>query len=428
MTSANPGFMQNLRDLPSSFALSTWTSGLVVELVAYSGPVVIVLQAAHNAGLDQGQIASWLWSLTVACGLLAIFMCLWYRLPVVLAWSTPGAALLVTSLGQYPFPAVVGAYLVAGLAMTLLGFSGLFGRVMKLVPTPVIMGMLGGVLLQFGIGLFNALPERTLMVIAMIVTFFVLRRFAFRTPTIGALVVGLLIAFLGQDLHLSGVTLTLTVPQFTAPQFTPEAILGLGLPLFLLALTGQNAPGMAVMRASGYELPVDGALVMTGIVSTLTSVFGGSGINLAAITAAIVTNPESQPDPDRRYAAGVSTGVWKIIFGLFAATTISLFSALPSALVAAVSGLALMGVLISSISGAMADPYGREGGMVALLCTAGNFTLFGIGAPFWGLVFGLLVHFIMRYSKIVIGAPAPVSQSVSGEQTSESPEVKKAAP
>lgn len=403
-------------------------SGLVAELVAYSGPIVIILQAAHNAGLNPAQIASWLWSLTVACGILAIFMCLWYRQPVVLAWSTPGAALLVTSLGQHPFSAVVGAYLAAGLAMTLLGFSGLFGRVMKLVPTPVIMGMLGGVLLQFGIGLFNVLPERTVMVVAMIVTFFVLRRLAFRTPTIGALLVGLVIALVSQDLHLSGLTLTLTTPQFTAPVFTPEAMLGLGLPLFLLALTGQNAPGIAVMRASGYELPVDGALIMTGMVSTLTAPLGGSGINLAAITAAIVTNPEAQPDPDRRYAAGVATGVWKILFGLFAASAIGLFSTLPPALVAVVSGLALMGALISSISGAMAEPEGREGGMVALLCTAGSFSLLGIGAPFWGLVFGLLTHFIMRYAKMIITVPASTAPDMPAEQTVETPEIKKAAP
>jgi len=413
----NPGFLRNVRDLPTSFALSTWLSGLVVELVAYTGPILIVFQAAQNAGLTEPQLTSWLWAVTVGCGILCIVMSLLYRQPVVSAWSTPGTALLVASLGLYPFPAAVGAYLVAGLAMTLLGFSGLFGRVMKLVPAPVISGVLAGVLLQFGTALFSALPQRTIMVVAMIITYFVLRRLAFRTPTIGALIVGLLIALVSGDLHLSGVTIILTVPQWTMPQFTPEAILGLGLPLFLLALTGQNAPGVAVLRASGYDLPIDSALKMTGIASMLIAPLGGPGLNLAAITAAIITNPESQPDPNRRYAAGVSTGVWKILFGLFAATTISLFAALPAALIATVAGLALTGVLVSSISGAMADPKGREAGLVAMLCTAANFTLFGIGAPFWGLVFGLLVDFILTSKRLSEATEVVITVPQNPEET-----------
>jgi len=172
-------------------------------------------------------------------------------------------------------------------------------------------------------------------------------------------------------------------------------MLGLALPLFVLALTSQNAPGQAVLRAAGYHTPIDKALIVTGIGSVLTAPFGGHGLTLAAITAALVTGPEAHPDPDKRYAAGVTTGFWYIATGIFGTAIVALFAGLPAALVAATGGLGLFSAISSSISGAMADNSGRDGALAALLCTAANFSLFGIGAPFWGLVVGLAVHWIM---------------------------------
>ena len=224
-------------------------------------------------------------------------------------------------------------------------------------------------------------------------------RFRFKAPLIGALVVGMVIAALDGTLNLQGVTLELATPVFTMPVFTVNALLGLALPLVALALTAQYAPGLAVLRSYGYQLPIDGALLLTGLGSILIGPFGGHGMTLAAITAAIASSPDAGTDPDRRYAAGVSTGLFYMVFGLFGATAVGLFTGLPSALIAAVTGLALMGTIMAALVGSMAEEDGREGGLVALLCTGANFTMLGIGAPFWGLLFGLLTNGLMTWKK-----------------------------
>ncbi|MBX3063985.1 MAG: benzoate/H(+) symporter BenE family transporter [Anaerolineae bacterium] len=392
----------NLRDLPAAFTPSSWLSGLLVVIVGYASSLVIVISAGQAANLNQDQLASWIWAVTVGSGILTIVMCLWFRQPVMAAWSTPGAALLVTSLIHYPFSEAIGAYLVAALAVILLGATGLFGRMMRLIPHTVVLGMLAGVLIRFGFNLFNALPDQSgisLIVVSMLLVYFLLRRVNFRAPTVGALIVGVLVAALRGDVHLESVSLALTVPHLTAPTFSAEAMLGLALPLFALAVTSQDAPGLAVLRSAGYDTNIDQALVMTGVASAVTAPLGGHGLTLAAITAAMVTNPEAHPDKDKRYAAAVAAGVFYIVFGVFGATVVSLFTALPSALIAAISGLGIFPALMGSISAAMMESEGREGALAAILCTAANFTLFGIGAPFWGLVVGVAVNLIMRWNK-----------------------------
>ena len=409
MTASFARFRGSVRDLPRAFALSSVLSGLLVVIVAFSGPVLIVIQAATAGHLNEGQAASWLWSAVIGSGILSLIMSLWYRMPVTAAWSTPGVVLLISSIALYPYSSVIGAFLIAAVATILLGLTGWYSRVIALVPNAVIMGMLAGVLLHFGTGLFSALPDNTLMVTLMIAVFFVLRRVRFRVPTLGALGIGLLVAALSGQLQLPPISLALTQPVFTAPTFTPEAMLGLALPLFALALTTQDAPGIAVLRSYHYELPIDGALIFTGIGSLLLAPFGCHGLNLAAITAAMNANPEAHPDPTKRYTAGVSIGVWYILAGSFGMAAVALFTALPPALIACVAGLSLLGTITSAASAATEHSATRDAGVVALLCTAANFNLFGIGAPFWGLVFGMLVHVLLNIRRNKNGFSASVS-------------------
>lgn len=392
-------FARNLRDLPGALTPSAVLSGLLVIVIGYASSLVIVFQAAANANLTPGQTSSWVLAITVGSGLSSLIMSLWFRQPVVAAWSTPGVALLVISLGQYAFSEAIGAYILASAAIMLLGFSGLFGRVMGLLPMPIVLGMLAGILIRFGIAAFDAIPDAPWIVLPMIVVFFVLRRRNFRAPAAITLLVGLVLAFVTSTVHVDSFTLSLTAPELTAPTFSLQALLGLALPLFALALTGQNAPGQAVLKNAGYDAPIDKALIVTGGVSLLTAPFGGHGVTLAAITAALVTGHEAHPDKDKRYSAGVATGVWYIVTGIFGAALVALFAGLPHALIAATAGLGLVSAILSSLSGAMTAVEGREGALAALLCTAANFSLLGIGAPFWGLVFGLLVHFIMTWNR-----------------------------
>jgi benzoate membrane transport protein len=389
----------NLRDLPRAFTLSAAFAGLLVIIIGSASSLAIVFQAASSGGLSEAQISSWVLAITVGTGIASIIMSLWFRQPVIAAWSTPGVVLLIDGLREYPFNEAIAAYIVAALAITLIGFSGLFAWIMARIPQPVVMGMLAGILIRFGLGLFDALPESPLLILAMLATYFILRRVNFRAPTAVALLVGLIIAALGGSIDTTGISPALAQPLWTAPVFTLPAMLGLALPLTVLALTSQNAPGQAVLKAAGYDMPINGALIVTGILSLMTAPFGNHGLTLAAITATLVTGQEAHPDRDLRYGAGVATGVGYLLIGVFGATIVSLFAALPRALIAATAGLGLLGAIGSSLSASMSDVQYREAGLIALLCTAANFSLLGIGAPFWGLVFGLLAYGMVHWGK-----------------------------
>lgn len=380
-----------IRDLPGTLTPTAWLAGLVAVVMAYTGPMVLVFQAAENAGLSQAQLASWIGALAIGSGVTSLALCLWYRQPIVIAWSVAGSALLVSDLARYSLAEAVGAYLLAGAAMTALGVSGLFRRALALVPEAVVMGMLAGVLLRFGVGLFQALPSSPVLVLAALAVFFALQRAGMRTPTIGALLAGLAVAAAGGDLQLGGVRPELVAPLWIWPTFSLQASLGLALPLFVLAVASQNAPGIAVLRASGYEPPVDGPIALTGLASVLTAPLGGHGLNLAALMAAICASPEVDPDPRRRYGAGVTAAAWFILFGLFGATAAALFAGFPPALVAVVAGLAMAGPIRSALTAAMTAPAHREGALFALLFSAADISLLGIGAPFWGLLLGVAV-------------------------------------
>jgi benzoate membrane transport protein len=394
---------RNMVDAPRALASPAWLAGLVAVLVAYAGPLVLVFQAGQNAGLSQAQIGSWVWALAVGSGVTTLLLSFWYRQPIVVAWSIAGSALLVTALAPYTLPQAVGAYLVAGVAGAVIGATGLFRRLLALVPTPIVMAMLAGVLFRFGVGIFQAVPERPALVLGMVAVFLALRRANASAPTVGALAAGLAIAVVNGGLAFTDVALAPTVPVWTWPEFSFAAVLGLALPLFVLAAASQNAPGVAVIRAAGYDAPVDGPVLVTGIASVLTAPFGGHGLNLAALMGAICTSPEAHPDPDRRYAAGVAAGLWFVGFGIFGATTVALLVTLPPELIAALAGLAMLPALASSLTAALGPPDHREGALVALLLAASETTVLGVGAPFWALLLGVVVHRLLDPSSAPAG-------------------------
>lgn len=406
MLQPQTGFWRNLRDLPGSLTLSGVSAGFIVVLVGYTGPLLILLQAAEAGNLTPEQTSSWVWAVAVGNGIMTMLLSVIFRQPITAPWSTAGAVLMVDALTRIPFEQAIGAYIVASILMILLGLSGLFGRVMAIVPRPVVMGMLGGILLRYGLGIFSSLavPENTVLVLLMIAAFFLLKRAKFRAPTLGVLVLGVVIAGVLGQLHFEPISFGLTVPVFTTPVFEPSTFLTVSLPLVALALTAQFAPGQAVLRAANYEPPINKLLVLTGIANVILAPFGDHGLTLGALTAAIITSPEAQPDPTRRYSASFMSGAFWLLFGLFGATIVGLFGGLPAALIATVAGLALSDTIGNSLVAALGEPGEREAGLVAFLCAGASFTLLGIGAPFWALVFGLIVYGIMRRPKVVVAA------------------------
>jgi benzoate membrane transport protein len=394
----------SVRDLPQSLILPAWTAGVLVVIVGFTGSLVLTLPAAEAAHLTPEQLSSWVWAIAVGSGVATLLLSLVYRQPVLTAWSTPGLALLGTSLAQYRLGEAVGAYIAVGLLIALLGASGLFERVVRVIPQPVALAVLGGLLLKYGFALVGGVQASPPVVLAIIGVFLLLRRLRARVPIAGALLAGFAAAYATGQLDLSGVRLELASPVFVAPEFTARALLGLGLPLLVLALASQNLPGFAVMRAAGYKPPVSGALVTTGLLSALLAPALNHGLTMAAITAAIGNSPEAHPDMERRYSAGVVAGALKIALGMFGVTLVSLLTALPRPVVTAVAGLALSGTILSCLSGAFADARHRDSALWALLVTAADVQFFGVGSAFWGFVAGLLVFGLLERERGERGA------------------------
>lgn len=387
---------QNVRDLPRAMNFSAFFAGFITRVVGYTGPLVIVLQATQAGGLTTEQTASWIWGVGVANGIASIVLSLLFRMPIMAAWSTAGAVLLTAAFAQYSLAEIIGANLIASLLLVLLGISGLFGRVMALIPQPVVLGMLAGILLQFGVNMFTQLTQQPLIVTGMLLAYLMMRRLRLSVPILGAFVVGLVLAVPLGLLRLENVAFGLTQPLFFAPVFRADAIINVALPLVLLALTSQYAPGQAVLQTSGYRAPINGILVVTGLSGALFAPTGGHGVTLGALTTAMLTNPDAHPDPNQRYAAAVSAGFWSIVFGIFATTVVSLFAGLPLALTAVLAGLGLGNTIANSLAAGFTNAEGRDGALMAFLCAASGITLLGIGAPFWALVVGVITNWVIN--------------------------------
>ncbi|MFC0861845.1 benzoate/H(+) symporter BenE family transporter [Sphaerimonospora cavernae] len=376
-------------------SLSAVLAGFVAVVVSYSGPLVIVLAAATAGHLNAEQTGSWVWAISIGSGLTCVLLSLLTRMPVITAWSTPGAALLVTGLGDYPYSEAIGAFIVSGLVITLVGATGVFGWLMARVPSAVVSAMLAGILFSFGVGVFTSLGSAPLIAGGVLVAYLAAKRFSPRYAVLAALVIGVALGAGSSQLHVRLHQVQVAQPVFTMPTFSITSIIGIAIPLIIVTLASQNAPGMAVLAASGYK-PSDRLLIgSTGLASTLLAPFGSHAINLAAITAAICTGSEAHPDPRRRYVAGVSCGVFYLLIGAMGSTLVTLFAGMPKQLVAAVAGVALFGALMGGLSGAMADESDREAALVTFLVTASGLTFFGIGSAFWGMLFGVGVHILL---------------------------------
>ncbi len=381
---------------PIGGVLSPIVAGLIAILAGYSGSVVIIFQAAQAAHLPPELLSSWIWAISLGCGVAGIVLSLGFRVPISVAWSTPGAALLVISLPSVAYPEAIGAFVVSGLIILVLATTGLFDSVMRHVPASIAAAMLAGILFRFGAETWLSLGRQPLLVGVMLAVYLVGRRLVPRFAISFVLVAGITLAALRGQTDFSAVHVALAVPVLTIPTFSLYAAINIAVPLTLVAITGQYLPGLAVLRTAGYDVPARALVSTIGGVSLLLAPFGCHGITTAAITAAIIAGPEAHPDRTRRWRAGVAMGVFYLIIAVFGATLAALFAALPRELIAAIAGLALLGAIMGGLTAALGDPHERDAAMITFLCTASGMTLAGLGAPFWGLVFGLLAQIVLR--------------------------------
>lgn len=387
-------------------------AGLISVIVNYGGTFILVFQAAKVAGLSPELTASWVWSVSIGVGVTGLLLSWVYREPIITAWSTPAAAFLVVALGTTPYAEAVGAYLISAAAFVLLGLSGYFEKVIRLIPPGVAAGLLAGILLQFGIGAFGGMSIDPLLAGLLIVAYVALKRFTARYAVVGILALGLAFLLTQGRVDLSGMALEFAAPVFTVPEFSLNALLSVALPLFLITLTGQYMPGMLVLRNDGFRTSANPIVTVTGLGSLLMAPFGSHAFNIAAITAAICTGREAHEEPSKRWIAGIAAGVFYILVGVFGVTLAAVFMAFPATFITTLAGLALLGTIGGSLASAMADAKSREASLITFLAAAANITLFGIGGAFWGLLIGLLAYAVLNGR---LPRREPVAEPVSTE-------------
>ncbi len=393
--------MRFFKDLsPAAF-----TAGFVAVLVGFTSSVAIVFQAAQAFGATEAEIASWMWALGLGMGLCSWVPSIWWRKPVMVAWSTPGAAVLATAgaAGGFGMADAVGAFIVCALAITVFGATGWFERIMNRIPLAIASALLAGVLARFGLQAFEAARTALGLVVCMLAAYLLGRRLFPRYAVVLTLLVGVALAAAQGRIATAGLGFGIAMPVFTMPRFSWSALVSLAVPLFVVTMASQNLPGVAAIRASGYGgpdgIPVSRLLTLTGLATLVLAPFGAFALNLSAITAAICMGREAHEDPAKRYTAAVVCGAIYVVIGIFGATVTGLLVAFPKELVAAIAGLALLGTIGNGLAVAVQDERHREAALITFLVTLSGVVIAGVGSAFWGVVAGGIALAVQQYGR-----------------------------
>ena len=409
-------------------SLSAFTAGFVAVLVGFTSSVAIVFQAAQAFQATPAQTSSWMWALGLGMGLCTAIASLWLKKPVMVAWSTPGAAVLATAglAGGFSMADAVGAFMVSAVLITLFGVTGWFERLMNRIPVAIASALLAGVLARFGIQAFAAAKTALPLVLLMLVVYLLARRLLPRYAVVLTLLGAIAFVAARAEVNWATATFALAMPVFVMPVFSFSAAVSLALPLFVVTMVSQNLPGVAAIRAAGYGpdapdggMPVSKLITMTGLATLLLAPFGAFALNFSAITAAICMGREAHEDPTRRYTAAVSCGLIYVVIGIFGAAVTGLLTAFPKELVVAIAGLALLGTIGSGLAVAMQDDSHREAALITFLVTLSGVEIASIGSAFWGVAAGALALFVQQYGqprRVPPPAPAPDSPIATSTQ------------
>jgi benzoate membrane transport protein len=384
--------MQFFKDI----SLSTVTAGFVAVLVGFTSSVAIVFQAALAFGATPAQITSWMWALGLGMGLCSMLPSLWLRKPVMVAWSTPGAAVLAVGAAGFNMNEAVGAFMVSAMLITLCGVTGLFEKLMHKIPMAIASALLAGLLARFGLQGFSAAQSALPLVVLMLAAYLLGKRFIPRYAVPTTLLLAMAYVAARGQFNIAQVQFALAMPVFTMPVFSFSAAISLALPLFVVTMASQNLPGVAAIRAAGYDMPLSKIITLTGVATLILAPFGGFALNLSAITAAICMGKEAHPDAARRYTAAVACGAIYIGIGLFGAIVTTLLAAFPKELIAAIAGLALLGTIAAGLHTALVDEKHREAAIITFLVTLSGVVIAGVGSAFWGVVAGTLALFVQN--------------------------------
>ncbi|MGE0350899.1 benzoate/H(+) symporter BenE family transporter [Hydrogenophaga sp.] len=381
--------------------LSAATAGFVAVLVGFTSSVAIVFQAAQAFGATPAQITSWMWALGLGMGLCSAIPSLVLRQPVMIAWSTPGAAVLATAglAGGFTMADAVGAFLISAALIVIVGATGWFERVMNRIPVAIAAALLAGVLARFGLQAFAAAQTALPLVLLMLLAYLLGRRLLPRYAVPLTLAVAIVYVVARGQFNGGAVTFELAMPVFVMPAFSLVAFTSLALPLFVVTMASQNLPGVAAIRAAGFTaMPISRIITLSGAATLVLAPFGAFALNLSAITAAICMGPEAHADPQKRYTAAVVCGGIYVLIGLFGAAITGLLIAFPKELVLAIAGIALLGSIGAGLHTALRDETHREAALITFLVTLSGVVIGGIGSAFWGVVAGAVALFVQQYA------------------------------
>lgn len=377
--------------IPALFA------GFITFLIGISVSAVLVIQAAQILGATQNQISSWFWALGLGIGLSGLILSWKFKYPVATSWSTAGLALILATGSSYNLYEAIGAFLISGLCTAILGFSGVFQKVLSYIPQSLTSAMLAGVLLKFGISLFASMQNDWGFILSLLTAYILSKRLSPRYSIVMTLLAGLLLCPIFLKFQPPILAWQLASPVWMKPEFTWSALFSLALPLFVINMASQYLPGIAMIKSYGYQPHVNQLMGWTGIIQTLLAPFGCYSVNIAAISAAVSLDDQVHPDPDKRYIAGMSCGFFYIVMGIFAATLTSLLMSFPPIFIVALAGIALFGTISHNIALAFYDVNEREAALMTFLFSASGIQFFGIGSAFWGLLFGFMVLLLLKF-------------------------------
>lgn len=389
------------QSLKQDWSISATVAGFLAVLISYSGPLVIFFQAAQQANVSNAMMISWIWGISIAAAIASIFLSIKFKIPIVMAWSAPGTALLVTLFPEISLNEAVGAYISCAVVLFIIGITGYFDKLLALIPQSIAAGMMAGILVNFGLGLFTATDNMPVIVISMLVVFLVAKKLNPRYAMLWVLAVGLALSLIFGQFQAVNMQFNIAVPQWISPEWSWNATLNLAIPLILVSLSGQFLPGMSLLKLSGYQVPAKPIITVASITSLAVACVGGITTVLGSITAALCMGKDAHENPDQRYIAGICNGIFYILGGVFAGSIVLLFSLFPKELVAALAGLALLGAISTNLSVAMQTDHQREAALITFLATASGMSVMGMSSVFWGICIGLLAHFILKPKAVV---------------------------
>lgn len=388
-----------MQKLLNDFSVPAVFAGFITFLVGISVSAVLVIEAAQTLGANTEQITSWFWALGLAIGLSGLLLSWKFKYPVATSWSTAGLALILATGSGYNLNEAIGAFLVCGLLTAILGFSGVFQKVLSYIPQSLTSAMLAGVLLKFGIALFASMQNEWAFILSLLATYILSKRFWPRYSIVITVIAGIAMCPIFLNFSMPSIDFGMAKPVWVTPEFSSSAILGLALPLFVINMASQYLPGLAMIKSYGYNPHVNHLIGWTGTAQALLAPFGSYSVNIAAISAAISLDDQVHPDPQKRYIAGMSCGFFYILMGIFAATLTSFLMSFPAIFITALAGIALLGTISHNIAIAFHEVSDREAALLTFLFSASGIQFFGIGSAFWGLIFGFAVHLILKLRK-----------------------------